>query len=391
MPLNYQQVRQQVFQLGENACQWQGRLEKLRARANQLLEQNAQNLAALRQKVQDATRRDPLLRCALPLDEPLDTRLDVPTLPQRATILAADGSQIFVDRHAEVQYGLVNIGAVRMLYGTAAPPQTEVVSHLFYDQAVFSMTEASLALERDLRERTMLAELAGQAEAPVITFTDGPMELWGVRPNGSEEDGQYQQSLRKYLQVLEDLHSRAVITAGYVDRPAADLVVRLLEVALAQPDDLEQLRKFRPLHGVTDIDLYKNRLQSGQRSAIFALHSQSAHNYLGSLALHFFYLNVGGPSRPYLARVEIPAWVADKNASVDALHAVLVDQCRIMGARPYPYLLHRAHETALVSRQEQEQVTQMIVAELLRRGLPFAGRSHKQASKDLTGRTRHLA
>ena len=69
------------------------------------------------------------------------------------------------------------------------------------------------------------------------------------------------------------------------------------------------------------------------------------------------------------------------------LHAVLVDQCRIMGTRPYPYLLQRAHETALLSRQEKEQVTQMIILELRQRGIKLEGPSQKQASKDLPGRT----
>jgi hypothetical protein len=40
------------------------------------------------------------------------------------------------------------------------------------------------------------------------------------------------------------------------------------------------------------------------------------------------------------------------------MHAVLVDQCRAMG-RALPYLIHR-HETAVVSMEEHQQVTQMV-------------------------------
>ncbi len=67
---------------------------------------------------------------------------------------------------------------------------------------------------------------------------------------------------------------------------------------------------------------------------------------------------------------------------------MLVDQCRILGTRPYPYLLHRAHETAVVSLEERDQVTQMIVMELQRQGVPLAGQSQKQALKQSAGRTR---
>jgi hypothetical protein len=85
--------------------------------------------------------------------------------------------------------------------------------------------------------------------------------------------------------------------------------------------------------------------------------------------------------------VEIPAWVAGDDRMLQRLQAVLVDQCRVMGSKPYPYALHRAHELALVSLQEKEQVTQMILMELRRRGLPVGELSTKQFAKNLAGRT----
>jgi len=74
---------------------------------------------------------------------------------------------------------------------------------------------------------------------------------------------------------------------------------------------------------------------------------------------------------------------------LDNLHAVLVHQCRMMGSRPYPYLLHRAHEAAVVSLQEKEQVTQMIALELRKRGVIVGEQSYKQAAKDSAARTRY--
>jgi hypothetical protein len=72
---------------------------------------------------------------------------------------------------------------------------------------------------------------------------------------------------------------------------------------------------------------------------------------------------------------------------LDTLHAVLVSQCRILGSRPYPYLLHRAHEVALVSLDEKDQVISMIMQELRKRGVEVGEKSNKQANKDLGGRT----
>ena len=90
-----------------------------------------------------------------------------------------------------------------------------------------------------------------------------------------------------------------------------------------------------------------------------------------------------------MARVEIPAWVAEDKENLDNLHAVLIEQCRVMGARPYPYLLHRAHETAVVNLPEKEQVTAMITQELRRRGLAVGDLSNKQSAKQAEGRGRY--
>jgi hypothetical protein len=338
---------------------------------------------------------DPGLRSALPVHEHLDHHAVLPELPAEASVLAADGSQIFMDRHAEVQYGLVNAGAILLRHGSSLPPATHIQSRLFYYEALEQMTESTLALRRDLDERKLLADLAVQAAPPVVTFTDGPMELWGAANEGGEQAAQFQKSLDEYLEALERLHALGTITAGYVDRPGADLVVRLLEVAMlldqniAGSVDLKQIRKLRPLHGVTDRALYEKLLPPGERSAVFAIQSQSARQYAGPLGLYFFYLNVGIEKDAYLARVEIPAWVAQDPAQLDTLHAILVSQCRIMGARPYPYLLHRAHETAVVSFDEKEQVTQMIVTELLSRGASLPIRSFKQSAKDTGKRKRY--
>ena len=99
--------------------------------------------------------------------------------------------------------------------------------------------------------------------------------------------------------------------------------------------------------------------------------------------------SAGREGRPSLARVEVPAWVADRADRLAALQAVLVEQCRIMGQRPYPYALHRAHELALVSMQEKEQVTNMILLELRNQGVTVGEKSNKQAAKDLGGRSQY--
>ena len=103
MTLDFQQIRAQIIEMGKNAPLRERQLRELRKNARQLLEMYAQDLERLRQKVGQVVRLyEPSLRSAIPVNEALNARFPLPALPGQATILAADGSQIFPDRHTEV-------------------------------------------------------------------------------------------------------------------------------------------------------------------------------------------------------------------------------------------------------------------------------------------------
>jgi hypothetical protein len=393
MSLDFLQVSQQVKKLGEQAVGRQQDLADKLLQAGASLESHTAEIEHLQNKVQQVVHHyDTSLRCAVPVAEGLNSHFTLPSVPDQLTLIAADGSQIFADRHAEVDYCLVNTGLIWMRYASPEAPQTRIQSRLIYADQLEGMSDDRLSLQRDLAERSSLLELAKQVPAPVITLTDGPLELWTTTLEEGRVAGEFKLSLEQYLAVLHQLRELKATTAGYVDKPGADLVIRLLEVAQATSEDLAQMKKFRPLKGVTDRELFREVLAAGERSAIFAIQSRSSSQYQGEISLYFFYLNVGKPNKPYLTRVEIPRWVAEDATMLDNLHAVLVSQCRMIGTRAYPYLLHRAHETALVSLEDKEQVTQMIVNELRKRGLTVDGESAKQYNKDVLGkRTRYSA
>ena len=385
MSLDFQQVQQQVAAMGERATQRAEYLRMRRLEALRLVKQWAEHPAALNTRVQAALAANPNLRCALPLAEPLNAHHALPPLMGGVTILAADGSQINPDRHAAVDYCLVNVGAIQIRHGFPEAPATSVRSRLFFDDQMYigthRITERLVALMRDLNERLLLAEIAQQAEQPVITLTDGPLELWGG--SGEIDSRVFHQRFQEYLGALESLHQCGAIAAGYIDKPRGDLLVRLLEIATLPEGEIDKAgRDFRPLLGVTDSDLFQEWLACGERSAVFGIQSRNAHQYTASLSLHFFYLNVGwDEDHPYLVRVEIPAWVTENTALLNILHAALVHQCGILGKRPYPYILHRSHEVAVVTEEEKQQLENMIALELQRRGIAPQQPSHKQAAK----------
>ena len=399
MAIDFQQIYTKIKEIGVGARERRERIENLRKHARHLLEENADELDYLRGIVERAKETDPNIRCALPLNESLASSFPPPAsvLDNNVTLIAADGSQINPDRHASIQFCLINVGAIVMRMQSGESPEIHTNSELLYGDELETkygtMSDGMVALKRDLKEREKLEELSKSITGQVVTFTDGPIELWGAKDG---EDAQtYRDSLEKYKSVLSKLQQQDVITAGYVDKPAADLVVRLLELVKAQSEKEPpaNFRDYHPLRGVSDHWLYGEKsnplLGPGERSAVFAIQSKSEKDYKGVLGLHFFYLNVGTERHPWPVRVEIPKWVADNPEKLNLLHAVLVDQCRVMGSKPYPYLLHRAHEIAVVKHEEKYQVEQMLTQELRRQDEEMDDGSYKQSAKDLPGRTKY--
>jgi len=386
MPVNLIDIQNK---LNDFSAQARARKEKIAVRHQEvtnLVEAYAHQLDELRERVSQAAESVPRLRCAVPGDEPLTVAVPCPDLPETFTVMAADGSQINPSRHARVEFCVINVAVVKMVRGSGLAPKIFTHSQLLDYDSVFlpgggMLPEGMVALKRDLREREALAELAGELVPPAVSMTDGPLELY----REPQEAGDFDQTLERYLGVLAGLRQRELITLGYVDKPGGDLIARLLE--LIQLDALElasYTQARRRYAGVSDVSLLSPFLQHpGDRSAVFAIQSEIARRFTGDLTLHFFYLNVGLPGRPHLARVEIPGWVARDPALIGTLQAVLVEQAAMLGTRPYPYILHRAHEEAIVTLLESEHVEEMIVAAFNQRGIPVEEKSYKQYHKDL--------
>lgn len=394
MPVDYQQIYTKIKEIGAGARERQRTLAERRKKARDLLADNAAQLEVLRAKVDSGKAADPNLRCALPLNEPLDSHDPAPASVTDATLIAADGSQIIPDRHAAVLYSLVNIGAIAYKTGSNLAPEVFTFVDLKYGEELYTetgsiITEDLVALGRDLAERKKLLELASEYPTPVITLTDGPVELWGTE-GSSQED--YRRNREVHLSILSQLQLNNVITAGYIDKPAADLVIRLLEISQIPDGEMKNIRRKHSLQGVNDRWLFGDEknplLKKGERSAIFIIQSSSRNHYKGDLEIRFFYLNVGSDRHPWIVRVEIPAWVANDKEKVSLLHASLLEQCEIMGAKPYPYILHRSHEIAVVKQEEKQQIEQMLVQELRNQNEETDEGSYKQSAKDLKGRTR---
>jgi hypothetical protein len=394
MPINFQQVYARIREIAAGADETKRTLEERRALARNFLVAYANELDFLQKKVQAAVAVDSNLRCAVPLNEPLTATYPPPPPVPDVTVIAADGSQINPDRHSSIQFSIINVGIIIMKLHSGQAPEICVETEMLYGDDLISngnpISDGMVAMRRDISERMKLDEVSKGLKGQVINLTDGTIELWGAK---GDDPQAYADFVEKYLRVLTRLHARGVVTAGYVEKPSADLVVRLLEIATADQDQIARLREYQPLRGVSDRWLYGERenplLPPGHRSAVFTLQSGSVKKYKGPLALHFFYLNVGTLGHPWPVRVEVPQWVAEDKAKLELLHSVLIEQCNMMGSKPYPYLLHRAHETAVVRREEKDQVEQLLAMELRRVRAEVGDRSHKDSAKALPGQKKY--
>ncbi|GAB4580505.1 MAG: DNA double-strand break repair nuclease NurA [Anaerolineales bacterium] len=388
MPINYQQVRQKITEVGAKAPERVEQRTTLLEQVTAILAKYTLQGEILRDKVERVSKHIPNLRCAKPTEDPLTFTCPLPAPPSQACLLAMDGSQVAPSRHDQVEFGLINLGMITLPFGGLGEIQEEIESVLLFDEELAvdqgRISEQQISLRRDLRERTRLAERAETLPRPLFTFTDGPLELWfGPETQSENESTALKRTRDEYIAALQRLHASGACTAGYIDKPASDLVLRLLE--LAELDETKLTREWRggKYQMLRDLDLFRRLLQPGERSAIFAIHSRPTRAYTGPVALHFFYLNVGRAEKPWIARVEIPLWVAENPSMLAHLHALLIHECNKLGTRPYPYILHRSHEIAVVKMEEKKQVEQMLAQNL---GI-FDGGTYKQGHKDSGGRT----
>ena len=376
MPVNYEQLRTQLKTAGQTL---RLRHDASSRAANQYALQLRTEAGDpnLRERIDSLLTTGAEIRCALPGTEPIDTVHPLPAMPPvQIRLLACDGSQITPSRHDEISFGLINTAVVEFIAHSGRTPRIITRTRLLSFDDLPS--EGLLGVQRDAAEKRFLAEIAAEAGRDITTFAlcDGPLELFTDTP---ELKGQ-ELLKAEYLEALTALTQARIPAAGYIDRPRSDPVIRMLDL-LRGGSGTESKNP-----GADDGMIFGRLLSPGERSAVFAMNSRLNRELAEEQRLCFFYMNIGRPGHPYISRVELPAWAAADDTITDLLHAVLIEQCRILGGHPYPYILHRAHESAVVTFSEKEEVKALLLRELTAAGLTPPEKSNKQIAKDAADR-----
>ncbi len=391
MPINYAHIHNNLDHFADLT---QKKLEEQRQALEKVLSQietAASVQAEVEAAVQRAEQQAGNLYTAKPSHEAMLASFSLPECPKYYTLIAADGSQINPSRHRALQFCLINVGLIHVEHGSGETPVQQVFSKILDQDELYTnegtlIGEEEVALHRDLLERIYLMEALPVAiEKPTITLTDGPLEVF----TGPTLSGERRQKVQEQNQTIEQrMQALGVINAGYIDKPGAEMINRMLDLfAQSQSaSDRPYEAKKRANKGVSDLAIFQNRLAPGERSALFYVISKNEAKQEATKVC-FFLLNVSNdPDEPWLARVECPAWLAEDPDTIDILHAALYRDAQVLDAMPYPYVLHRAHELAVVNVAEHDEVEEMLMSRLDHDQLPSGSMSHKQSLKSLSKR-----
>lgn len=286
-------------------------------------------------------------------------------------VLATDGSQIEVSRHEVAGCYLVNVGEVLLDYGVGA--QAHISSrpdlyfadddlHPLYGGEDRPADGAIVGAVRDTAELTRLKELVEEADRPGIALVDGTLILWRdeTNPRGLKKldpDDLKRKRLDAMLGLFDAGRQQRIPVVGYVSSPGGSDVVNALKVMICPehpvdcdkcpytpPDTRRTAFKHKPcdvVDRVTDAKIFGRHLTPGERSPLFwsgapVLDAYDEHQ------IAFCYLNTGYE----IARLEVPAWVANDTKAMQTAHALAFDQAT--RGRGYPVALAEAHEAAVV-------------------------------------------
>jgi hypothetical protein len=395
LSLQFEKVVPQVEKMGAALARRNDTVaEQTQLAGQQLMELN--DLDAIWDQIMVARRNDAGFRGAAPFDEPINEAIPMPECPARATILAADGSQIYPDPHGTALYWLTNIGVFLYPHGDESLPDIVTEPQLFYEDKDVREQDGRLIATAAINARRAVYEMQVLAREtmrcrdlprPLVAIYDGPLLslLMGKEVTNAGE------LTLSYHEALDIMHNAGAGLLGYVDRPKSTFVVNTIFLMSLDPDQVKRgnLQTAGPLEGLTDRDLYQWILGPGDRSGLMIQQSPQNKAYRETNHDHeivFFYMNVASPQQePYLARVEVPMWVARDKTMVGALQAILYAQCQITDR--YPYALTRADEVAVVHAHEKRALDEMIGIELLRNRQALE-LSHKLSSKTLVRRER---
>lgn len=363
--------------------------------------------------------RDRLLFTAAVPVEPLDTCIDIPVPPKAHTVIATDGSQIAPSHHEIAYCYLINVGRVMLHYGQGRHPLMDNLPEVFYKAEDLYVsrqwgirTEEWMGYRRTVSEAIALAEVstnwaksqekdsnlipkpsslngeeAGEASlmpnapstVPTLAMVDGSLIYWFLEQLPGEARDRI---LPPILEAWEQIRLAGIPLVGYLSASRNTEALNFFRLqACPHPvpncfsycANLDKLpcQVFDPLR---DTALWASQLKPGQRSNLWRSSAKILDLY-GSQAIYFCYVHVGAE----IARIEMPAWVAENTAMLDQALGLMLAQ--VQKGYGYPVTLSEAHNQAVVTGSDRARFFALLEQQMIKAGLRNVGTSYKETRK----------
>ncbi len=361
----------------------QSLLERAKSRQQELIE------------LQNQWRERLIFNCATPT-EPLDTCIDLNPPPLSHSIFATDGSQIAPSHHEIAYCYLINVGRVMLHYGQSLHPLLDSLPEVFYKpEDLYASrkwgirTEEWMGYRRTVSEAQTLAEMAcrwvkppgAHYNIPNLAMVDGSLIYWFLEnlPQAARDC-----LLPPILQAWEQLRQTKIPLMGYLSAsrstealsflrlPACTYETPNCSVNCASKSDTPPCHVIQSLRDAT---FWANRLKPGQRSCLWRSSARILELYPEPLRIYFCYIHVGTE----IARVEIPAWVAQDAELLERSLSMMLGQ--VSKGYGYPVALAESHNQAVIRGGDRTRFFALLEAQMIRAGLRNVGISYKEARK----------
>lgn len=265
-------------------------------------------------------------------------------------VMGIDGSQVYPNRHEGLPAFLINIGHALLSYGSPSRAQLDSFPVFFtgVDGDGHQGTESYISCLRTEYEYAHAKDYVGD----LIMF-DGSLYMWQLlqMPHAVAE-----LFVHRYLRQLNILHEQAVPWCGFISMPHSHDIVGILNEAATHGARKGLKENFMQ---VPDAVVMGQSLNPGEFTQLF---SPSMVPWGKVIPAHlwpcFMYLHTGTE----IARIEIPAWVAQDQSLLERTMHIVYDQC--CKGRGYPISLCEAHEQAVVSEKDRQFFYQVLRAQL---------------------------
>ncbi len=344
-----------------------------------------------------AWRERLLFSAAIPL-EPLGTRTDIPVPPKQHSVFATDGSQIAPSHHEIAYCYLINIGRVMLHYEQGLMPLLDSLPEVFYRaEDLYESRQWGIRIEdwmgnrRTVSELSALAEMAcawveppGPHSEPRVALVDGSLVYWFLEnlPTDARD-----RLLAPLLEAFARLSAARIPLVGYCSTPRNTEATRFLRLQACphtEPDcfghcgDRHEAGKPFPcqvLDPLRDRTLWGHVLAPGQRGPLWRSSARILDLYDAAARVCFCYVHVGSE----IARVEVPAWVAEDRDLFDRTLGIVLAQ--VHKGYGYPVALAEAHNQAVVRSGDRARFFGLLEQQMVDAGLQNVGTSYKEARK----------